>query len=119
MVLKSNQRTKEALAKKEKALRRTSTLQKLTDNYFYKAFAQEETEQIREESDEESQGDLEDQYRPSRGKESLTKSNRSSRSRSATARILPNRNSNQLLNQNEETPTPAEDPYNPSFSGMN
>ena len=52
MVLMSNQKTQEALAKKEKGIRRTSTLQKLTDNYFYKAFAQEENDQIIEESDE-------------------------------------------------------------------
>ena len=98
-------------------IKRTSTLQKLTDNYFYKNFAQEETDEIREESEEDSEEALEEQYRQSRSKDSFPKSNRGSRSRSATAKLLPNRNSNQLLTK--DTPGEEVDPYNPSFSGMN
>ena len=86
-----NKKKTESSKRKDRQMKRQSTLQKLNDNYFYKNFAANENEQIAEESAENSSSDEEDKaYRPGRERNSVKMARRNSnRSKSATSHLRP------------------------------
>ena len=86
-----NKKKTESSKRKDRQMKRQSTLQKLNDNYFYKNFAANENEQIAEESAENSSSDEEDKaYRPGRERNSVKMVRRNSnRSKSATSHLRP------------------------------